>query len=56
MRLELAWNRLGAADRRIDVGDQLVRVGRQQVGGLGGVHHRTAAQRHEAVERALARE
>ena len=53
MRLQCAGHALSSADRRVHVAHELGRVRRVQVGGLAGVHHRTAADRDEAVEAAL---
>ena len=42
-----------AADRGVDVGEEIGRIGGIEVGGLAGVDHRAAAKRNEAVETTL---
>ena len=46
-------HRARLADGGVDVGEELRRMGGQQVGRLAGIHHRAAADRDEAVETAF---
>ena len=52
-RLEPSGHRLALADRRVDIRQEVRRIGRVQVGGLGRVHHRSAADRDVAIETAV---
>ena len=56
MRFERTRNRAAFADRRVDVGHEIRRIGRVEIGGFGRVDRRTAADGNEAVERARLRE
>lgn len=51
MRLQGPGHRLRAADRRVDIGEEIVaRVGGVKVGRLAGIHDRAAADRNVTVE------
>ena len=49
-RLERSGHRLAAADRRVDVVEEVGRIGRVEVGGLGRVDRAAAADGDERVE------
>ena len=52
-RLERPWNRLAATDGSVDVVEEISRVGRIEIGGLGGVDGAAAADGDERIEVAL---
>ena len=53
MRLQRTRHGAKLAVGQVDVGQEIGGVGGVQIGRLGGVHGRAAAQRHEAVEMAV---
>ena len=50
MGLQRPRNRAPLAHRRIHIGQEVGRVCRIEAGRLGGIHHRTAADRDEAID------
>ena len=56
VRSQRSRHRRSVTDRSVDVGQEVGRVGGVQVGGLGGIDHRAAADRHIAIGVGLRRE